>query len=139
MAKISTFVLCDRIGQTKLQNGSEVPVLVGPIARLRPPFLPTLYSFGISVGMLDLGDTEEVQINFLLFDPKGECVFTTGTETYQAKSNIAENMPVEYRTLMCSMQLQNVQLSVEGLYELKIVINGEEIGIYKIPVYKESR
>ena len=67
-------------------------------------------------------------------DPDENEVFTPGEMNIPVDA-AAESMPVEQRGCLICMDMRNVAFRMEGVFHLRVEVNGEFIGNCEIPVY----
>lgn len=130
MAKITTFMYCE--GVERLPDDAKISIM-NPLQVLTPLFIPSMYSFAITVGVIDF-DTEvnnEIRITFGSTCDEHNLV-DTGIIPIQAHS--AEGtLPKHLRGFIANMEFKNVVFKEEGEYDTTIYFNDEEIG--KFPIY----
>lgn len=140
MAKLVSFVICDAINNIPgpADQGKNVPALVAPQIVLRPQFIPGNFSFALAVGVADIDLQAENKIRITISDPTGNFIQDLG-ENELPKIPIEDTMPKEYQGFMINMDVRNFVIESEGEYTFSLYINGECIGMQKIPVFKRAQ
>jgi len=132
MAEIATFMICDGV-QIPAPAMASAPSLIAPNIALRPDFIPSNYSFGLSVGVRGVNTSMSNHFRLIIRDPQGGEVHAFQHECPPEPTKDA--LPEEYRGFIFSLDLRNVPLTVEGCYTVTILVNHEEAGTRLLPVY----
>lgn len=139
MAKITSFVLCNSINNspnTPQADGSST-ALIAPQVALRPEFIPSNFSFGISVGIQDI-DIQKINcFQFTIMDPSGKVIQDSGVAEFPAV-NQKDSMPIQYQGVMLSIDIRNLAIRYEGEYVLRVYVNKELAGSCIIPIFRRG-
>lgn len=136
MAKLVMFMLCDSINNTPNPQGPGVfPSLVSPCVVLRPSFVPGSFSFGITAGVRDVDLEKPVVLSMQVISPTGEIVHDSGTANFPAMGP-NDTLPKEYQGFMINLDIRNMPIQEEGVFEFVLTINGEELARQEIPIYR---
>ncbi len=122
MAKASNIIFC-----LKSSNVEGIGVSANTIlTALNPEYIPGLFSFSIIVTIVDLNCSVEHNCTIELFDPSNMSFIKMEgpVPILEDKSNL----PDEYKGFNLAMDLNNVDFKRSGLYNLKITIDGTEVG-----------
>lgn len=135
MARIKTFLYCENIENQITPVGPKTS-LNGPLAALRPVFIPGMFSFSIFMSMEDveLETSHRFKIIFK-HEETGEVIIDTGDGEIPSQ-NVEGNLPKEIRGIMLNMDFRNVILRNEGYYVSEIYFDGEPIG--EFPIYAKA-
>lgn len=136
MAKLVSFVVCSAINNIPVTNTEQLTHLVAPQIALRPQFIPGTFSFGVAVGIADIDLQEENTMRFTVASPDGNVIQDSG-ETPLPKSPVHDTMPKEYQGFMLNIDIRNLVVQDEGKYTFNFYINGDSIGEYGLPIYKQ--
>ena len=137
MAKISSFIICDTIVNLMTPQGDSVPQLVSPQPVLRPPFIPGSFSFGISIGVIDVEFQEVNTIKVIIVSPKGEETYNSGEINLESIPQ-DELLPKEYQGFILSIDVRNMIIDQDGVYSVEIFVNNESVGRREIPVFRKG-
>lgn len=135
MAKLVSFMLSAISQNIPTSSGGTIQQLTGPTIVLRPRYVPSDYSFSITIGVSDFDLTRENTIKLVFKSPSGDTLIDTGDCSLPASPADAL-IPKEYQGAVMSAPFQNVELNSEGVYHLEILFNGESLGTKEIPVFR---
>lgn len=138
MATITNFVYCLNVERSISQNGkSESITARGILNALTPEFIPSTFSFSIIFSVLDI-DTSKNNTIRILFQKKEDNatpIIDSGIMPFGIKSDSRDKLiPQQFKGVNVGMDLRNVILEHEGIYETKIIVNDEESFQYEIYV-----
>lgn len=139
MPKISAFTLCDSVNNMPLPDGNFVPTLINPQVVLKPQFLPTTFSFGFSVGILDMKPDIQNKVRLLIMDPEESKTVQDLGEIEIYPSLISQNQTDSFSGCTITASVQNVPLEQQGIYKLRVLVNGQDIGSKDIPIFKGGK
>ena len=115
--RINNIVFCENTQQATLPDGKSITVLMNPTPELNPPYIPGLFSFSVSFGISEIGESSQLTASVKLFDPQNELV------TFIEISE--NNIPAGYKNLTINCDMRNVKVLEEGIYRLHIEVLGE--------------
>lgn len=131
MVYISSFTYCDSI-QTEMTPQGPRNQIVNPLQVLAPIAVPGNYSFAIACNIAGFDAMKENCVRIQFISPNGQIVNDTGDIKFQLP---AEQFKQDKLGVMqFNLDMRNLVLSEVGLYSTKVMINGEQIGEYKIQV-----
>lgn len=130
MARVSYFIHALDTGK----DPENKLIVRAPLNIIRPPFIPSTYSFSIVFSIMDIDPREKHHIRIIFKSPSGKKVFESDFETPVRK--MTEEVPVEYIGFTANIKLQNIPLEEEGHFESILIFNEERLGKYPIPVIK---
>ena len=133
MAKVVTITYCEGIESNGGKNS-----IVNPLPILRPMYVPGMYSFGISVGIVDFNryDEHTIRIVFRNSESKQEVINTDILPLPQEAVNTS--IPDDLQNIVLNMEFKNAVFDQEGTYETVVYFDEEEIGAYPIKVKGEK-
>lgn len=137
MAKISSFMICDTIVNLITPQGISVPQLISPQPILRPPFIPGSFSFGISIGVLDIDYKISNVVKTIIYSPEGVEIHNSGNIDL-GKIPKDEFLPEKYQGFVLSTDIRNLIIHEEGIYTIEIFVNDTSVGKKEIPVFKRD-
>ena len=132
---VSTFMLCDAINNVNSPQGTVVSQLISPRTVLRPQFIPSAFSFGISIGIEGVDLHKNNKISFKILDPDGNLLQASEDNELPATKN-EDTLPTEYQGYVLSIDIRNLIIKKSGLYVFSLSLNGEEICSKNIPIYE---
>ncbi len=136
MAKLTSFLLSLQSQTAPIAGGETVQQLIGPIIGIKPKFIPSEYSFTITIGFIDIDLTVENVLRMVFKAPSGDIVFDTGEGTVPPATK-ETTLPQSAQGVIITLPLMNISFSEEGTYLLDIIWNGECLDTHDIPVYKQ--
>lgn len=131
MEYISSFTYCDSI-QTEITPQGPRQQIVNPLQVLAPIAVPGNYSFSIACNVAGFDATRENNVRVQFVSPTGIVLNDTG--------DIKIQLPMEQTNLnrpsvmQFNLDMRNLVFREVGLYSTKILVNGNQIGEYKIQV-----
>ena len=135
MAKLVSFIMSAISQNIPNKTGGVVQQLTGPMIVLRPRYVPSEYSFAITLGISNFDLSRENTMRIVLRSPSDDTLIDTGDSILPA-SPTDETLPKEFQGAVLSMPIQNIELKTEGIYQLEMFFNGESLGIQDIPVFR---
>ncbi len=130
MAKVDNIIFCLRTTNSEEQGVSANTVL----SAITPEYIPGLFSFSVIVCLLDLDYNAEHFFSVEFVDPTGEKVVNIENQVMPRLQLYEGNVPNEYKGINIAMEWNNVNLKVSGLYTIRFLYDGLEIGTKKIYV-----
>ena len=130
MVYISSFTYCDSI-QTEMTPQGPRNQIVNPLQVLAPIAVPGNDSFAIACNIAGFDTMQENCVRIQFTSPNGQVLNDTGDIKFQ--------LPVEQLkrdklgVMQFNLDMRNLVLSEVGLYSTRVLVNGEQIGEYKIP------
>lgn len=133
MAYVSTFMYSESIQN---ENGpNQKPVIVGPQIVFRPLFVPCLFSFAVTFGLLDLDVTKPQKFRYVFRSPNPHEESLVDTGYIEIPSNMADSeLPEDMRGIIMNMDFRNVPFRQNGEYYSDIYVNGTLLGTFPIKV-----
>ena len=135
MPTVSTFIYCESTNKPSQPN--EKLIVNNPYSIIRPPYLPTVFSFSIVMHILDLDFDKESHSMKLIFKKKDSesVIIDTNNIHLPAKPKELQsiNLPKEAQGININMEFLNVDLKESGFYVTEVYIDEEKIGSY--PIY----
>lgn len=136
MAKLVSFMLSSQLVNTTI-GSATVQQLINPLIVLRPKFIPSEYSFAITVGINDIDTKGENAIRILMTTPSGKDVVDT-KDVPLPSDPVDVTLPDNLHGFVLTLPVQNAVIDEEGCFSLTIFINGESISTQSIPVYRQG-
>ena len=135
MPKICSFMICDSSQSITDEKNNTTQQLVGPTIALRPQFIPTNYSFTVSIGIRDVDLQAKNVMHLALLTPSGKELVNLGESELPItdKDNL---LPRENWGFVAGVDFHNVSIAEEGVYRLAVYVNNELIGTLDIPIYR---
>ncbi len=137
MAKLTSFLLSLQSQTAPIAGGETVPQLICPLIVIKPKFIPSEYSFAITIGITDIDLTVENVLRMVFKAPSGDIVFDTGDGTLPPSTK-ETTLPRSAQGFIITLPLMNISISEEGTFLLDIIWNGECLDTHDIPVYKQE-
>lgn len=134
MAELATFVVCDGVQNLTIPGGGAIPQITAPTIALRPQFLPSNFSFGLSIGLRDVNIRNENIFQLTIVRPDGSVAHDSGP-IHMPPSTNDSTLPDKFQGAILTMDLRNVALTIEGCYEVHIFLNNALISSQPLPVY----
>lgn len=130
MAKVDNIIFCLRTINMGEQGVSANSILCA----LNPEYVPGLFSFSVIVSLLDLDSSREHYFSIEFIDSNSEDVIRIENQPLPIFVGEMSNIPNEYQGINISMDWNNVNLKVSGLYTFKFKYDGNVIGCKQIYV-----
>lgn len=127
------FMLCDTIQSEQLTDGKIIQNLKNPVCVLRPNFIPSNFSFGLSFSIQDIDIHKENHLHVTINDPLGKLMYDSGDTII--KSDDKDTLPVELQGFVLCADFRNLIFNVEGIHIITIALNEEKIYEHDLPVY----
>jgi len=133
------WVICSNSIQSPTNNpqgGSTNQVaLINPQAILRPEFIPSLFSFAISLAIMGVDVTETHQFDMKITDPNDQtAIEILDQQTPTDNGDKFTPLDVSEQYVIINMMMMNVPLRMNGLFKVTVQIDREEIGHQEILV-----
>lgn len=128
MPSIATFVYSENT-----QNQDNKLCIVGPLVVFKPPVIPSMYSFSMTFGIIDMDIKIDHTIQIVFVDPDNSIVFDTKVINMPRQS---EEIGNNNSDVIASVDCRNALLKLEGTYTSKVFLDGELMGIYPIQTKK---
>lgn len=151
MAKIAYMIFCEALESRNRDNIIDVsgvvetnqqgtyPCLLAPLAVLRLPFLPTVFTLSFSAGIFDLNAKDVKKIEIEIKNPSGNVVFKTTLPMIGLEKEINRQCQIEDdepNFIQFAGTLNNIIFVEEGIYTTQIYVNGDEVGSSELDVRK---
>jgi hypothetical protein len=133
MPRVTPFVYCEHI--THEGNDKSNISLQNPQHVFRPEFIPSLFSFGIFFGIIDLDTQDDHTFRFTFTNPQGNVLIDSDTIPMPKVNHNSTNLPPQLRGILMNMEFRNVAFKEEGEYSSEIFVNEESLGRYPIYVH----
>lgn len=124
MAKVNNIIFCLRTINMGEQGVSANTVLNA----ITPEYIPGLFSFSVIISLLDLDYSSEHSFSVKFIDPNGENAINIENQTVPKVALDGGNLPNKYKGINIAMEWNNVNFKTSGLYTIKILYDGIEIG-----------
>lgn len=137
MAKLSTFIYCLNTEKIVAPDGKGESVNAhGILSNITPEFIPGSYSFSIIFTLLGIDVSKSNLIRIQFGSTNGEENLVDTGDISLPPHEVANDygFPKEYRGLTMSMDIRNVVLKNEGLYNTVVTVNGESFSDNEIYV-----
>lgn len=135
--KITSFLLSADSKSELNEQGENVITLIKPLALLRPPTIPGVFSFTMTITLVGLDISEKHSMRVSLYDPDDDKLQTEVTSELHDTSSNAKNdtAPIDYKGCTISIDFRNFPLTKAGWYTAKIEIDSETysqtFGVYQ--------
>lgn len=133
MAKVKLFMFSEAIHPELSADGKLIQTMKNPIPVLRPQFIPSNYSFGLAFSIQELDIHADNHLRITIYDPSINLIYDSNDTSI--KSSDLDTLPTEQQGFMICADFRNVILKEEGIYLIKIILNGESIYEHDLPVY----
>lgn len=141
MVVVKNFVYC--LGtKTKIIKEGETPITIidGVLNCLTPDFVPGNYSFSLSFSLLNLEPEKKYKVVVRFIDTSSQKELVK-VDDIVLDGNIENRnkvgIPKEYFGYNVGIELRNVILEKEGIYQTILYVDGEEAGRY--PIYVKGK
>lgn len=138
MPTLTTFTVCESVGNFAPQPNVNIPQLNGPQAVLRPYFIPSSFSFGISAGVIGVDSKKSNSVRFLIKNPEGIIIQDSGESMFPALSE-DDSLPNDYQGFVLTLDIRNLIIEEQGVYVFELFVNDESIGTRDIPIFPAKR
>ena len=140
MARLGNFIYCLNAERVPAVNGKGDTInAMGVLSALTLEFMPGTFSFSIIFSVLDADASQRNEIQ-IIFSKKDTVLIDSGVISIPPiESTDNYDLPKEYKGLNMSMDFRNVIFKEEGLYQTKVMFNGQEVGINEIYVKGKVR
>ena len=118
MARVSDIIFCLRATNVEGPGVSAFTILTA----LTPEYVPGLFTFSVIVTVLDIEPGKEHKISIDFLNPSKESVVHIESPIPQIEDD--SNLPQEHKGLNMTMDWNNVNLRVSGLYTLEVKFDG---------------
>lgn len=122
MARVSDIIFCLRARNEDGQGVSADTILTA----LTPEYIPGLFTFSVILTLVDIDTTVEHQLLVQFISPNGEEVVRVESGLPAIEDH--SNLPNEHKGINAAMDWNNVNLKESGLYTIKVLIDGNEVG-----------
>jgi len=139
LPKVSTFIYSEDASQVPDNVGREPKlVLVNPRNVFVPAYVPGMFSFAVTFGIVDLNMDTDHKLRYVFKGPSGseKLLLDTGDISVPPNSGDAE-LPATYRGFMFTLNARNIEFASEGEYVSEVYIDSNKIGYF--PVYVRGR
>lgn len=131
MPFVSSFTYCDGVNTIMTPQGPKNQLGM-QLQAITPVAIPGNFTFSIVCGIADIkGKDNKIRIQFVDID--GNTMYDTQDIVLPPAAE--ENLKVKSQGVQFNLEMRNTVFNKEGIYATKILINGTEAGVYKIPVY----
>lgn len=139
MPYISTFVYCESIENENVSNDSKLHI-VGPMHIITPLFVPSMFSFCVSFGILNLKLDKPHSLRFIFKGPdvEQENIIDTGDMDLPLQE-VNDGLPDDMKGIMMNFDFRNIPFRSEGEYSSEIIIDGKEMGKFPIKVKEMNK
>ena len=137
MAKVSMFTLCDSIENVHTPGG-VVTHLVAPRTVLRPEFVPSNFSFGVSIGVRDLDFSVPNKVKFIISSPSGK-ILQESSDINIEIPHVEDTLPTEHQGFSINIDVRNLSVPEEGVYSFVLIVNDNPLETQEIPIFKGQK
>lgn len=137
MPEITTFMISERSSREDIGDGNVCLHLINPIPLVRPPYIPGLFSFTVSIGVIGVSISAGHKIFIQMLSPDGDEVIKIEHELPMDAIQTPKDEATEGAFLM-GLELSNVDLTVEGKYRFHLEIDGSPMRDVSVYVYKRG-
>lgn len=132
MEKITSLLYCEGAQNELPPQGGEGKIhLIGPLAKLTPMFIPSMFSFSLFINIEEIDVRKPHTFKFIFKNPEDKEVLNTQDISIPVQMNVPEVFD-DVPTLSMCMDFRNVALEIEGVYTGEIYIDGKNLGLYPI-------
>jgi len=113
--------------------------IINPAQNLRLPYIPTAYSFMMSIGLQGYDKSIENSLKAIFKDPSGKILLDSSPAIIP--KYVSENqstVPNEYSCVSVNFNLQNILFTEEGVYTVTLLLNDEIIESKGVYVFKHT-
>ena len=138
MAKVVSYLLSLISQNVADATGGTIQQLTGPVIVLRPKYIPSEYSFSLTLGINDIEKKTDNRLRITIYSPSGRLVIDTG---YIDLPELIEDplLPDKYQGFSLTLPVLNAALDQEGVYHFKLYFNDDGLIFDKeIPVYLQK-
>jgi len=135
MPRVDALLLCDSLQNTNTPDGRALMQIVAPTTILRPMMIPSTFSFGLYVSVKDVNICQMNSLLIEILDNHQNIVFSTGTINLPSEQIVDSKVPEEYRGFDFAIDIRNATIAEAGIFNVKIVLNGELIDQKDVPVF----
>lgn len=132
MPYISTFMYCENTQNENTPEGNKLHI-IGPMHIITPMFIPSMFSFCVTFGILDLCLNEQHILRYVFKSPNGEIVVDT-KDIHLPIQELKEDLPKEMNGILLNMDFRNIALKIEGKYNSEIFVDEHSLGVFPIGV-----
>ncbi|WP_078392066.1 hypothetical protein [Shouchella patagoniensis] len=136
MWEIGYLIVCEDVGKTS--NGE---LMMKPIGVMSPINIPGNYSFYIAFSLFnkDINKSKEDGVlRFIVKDPNNGVVEDSGDLNFNPIPLNESSDEHELATGEADIRLNNVELNIEGVYEVELIIDGNSKRV-KFPVKVKNK
>lgn len=124
MARVDNIIFCLRT----INMGEQGVTANVVLSAITPEYIPGLFSFSVIITLLDLDYSREHTFSVEFVNPNGENVIDICNQPMPNVDLDMGNLPNEYKGINIAMDWNNVNLRLSGLYTIRILYDGTEIG-----------
>lgn len=116
MAKVANVIFCLQAHVTDGRVCAD-----GILSALTPAYIPGLFSFSTVISVLDVSSEVEHLFRVVFKDPEGNTTFNVSNSfTVQKRTDV---LPAEYQGINFTMNFNNIEFKMSGLYKMSIWID----------------
>lgn len=116
MAYISYFIYSESTQNENVANGSKLHI-VQPMHIIIPMFIPSLFSFSVSFGVLDIKQDESHRLRYTFKSPDNVQAILIDTGDINIPSEYStRELPDDMNGLMLNLDFRNIPFKTEGEY-----------------------
>lgn len=128
MPVVKNFVFCLN---TDITDGKTN--ILGALAAMTPEYIPGLFSFSVYFTILDLKAGDH-QLTLQFKDSNNSVAASVDNAAIRYDKDETSNLPDEYAGVSVAVNLQNVNITHSGLYQMEIILDGQHQGAFDIYV-----
>jgi len=135
MEKLVYFMISDSLQNVIQPNNVSVPQLICPLLALRPQFIPSNFSFALTIGIQSVDLYTENKLKITFESPTGEILPNIGEFSLPKEQTKDHRLPTQYRGFVMSIDVRNFPFKIEGCYKFKVYFNDQLLSEQDMPVY----
>lgn len=131
MLHISTFMYSEDTIQDPQAKSLHI---VNPTMVFKPTFIPSLYSFSVTLSIVGLEFQKDPKLRFKFWSENepDKMLVDTGEIPLPKNNNDDSDLPEEFRGGMLTMNFRNLPLKYQGKYFSEVFIDEESLGTFPV-------
>lgn len=131
--RVSTFIYSDDSVMEEMPIGQRLHV-INPQQVLRPAFVPGMYSFSVSFGIIALDMAVEHNLRVAMTSPRNKQIMDSANMVVPTNTDF--DLPPELQGFMMNMNVRNVVFEEEGLHQTSLWLDDVCLGDF--PIYVKA-
>jgi hypothetical protein len=128
------FVVYSEGMQTENQPQGQRTIIQGPLLGLSPNYIPGLFSFVVTVGIIGVDVDVDHTLKYIFKDSNGKNVIPETELALPNATGNSKNLQPEMRGVTVSIDIRNADLQVEGQYISEFYLDGTSLGSFLVQV-----